>query len=59
MTFAPPQQPIIAEIDDTSTESVQEPTTTTSFEEKKPPFLGRLVEQPPSVENQAILDFLE
>ena len=59
MTLARPQQPIIMEVDDTSAESIQEPTTNTSPIKIKPLFLGRLAEQPPLVENQAILDFLE
>ena len=59
MTLAPPQQPIIIEIDDTSAESVQEHATNVSPTTTKLPFLGSLAEKPPSVENQAILDFLE
>ena len=46
-------------VDDTSTESVQELATHASPTTIKPPFPGRLVKQPPSVENQAILDLLE
>ena len=59
MTLAPPQQPIITEVDDTSAESVQELATNVSPTTTKPPFPGRLGEQTPSIENQAILDFLE
>ena len=59
MTLAPPQQPIIIEVDDTSAKLVQDPVTKVSLATTKPPFLGRLVDQPPPVENQVALDLLE
>ena len=47
------------DVDDTSSELVQEPTTTISLATKKPPFLGRLTEQALPIETEAMLDFLE
>ena len=57
--FASPQQPIIIEVDDKNTESVQELTNTISPAAKKPPFPSRLIEQVFPNENQVALDFID
>ena len=57
--LASPQQPIIIEVDDTNTKSVQEPTNAIFPTAKKPPFPSRLIEKALLVETQATLDLLE
>jgi hypothetical protein len=58
-TLVSPQQPIITEVEDTSAESVNVPTTHVPPTTKEPPFPSRLAEPTSLVENQAMLDLLE